>query len=253
LASENLLVASNELVRKLRLRVDEPKLFFDNALDSLANLEKQPLLSLPIPHELADLQLTKVHEANIEKANSIAIYNALPGLSAAEATDERIWFSLATGTYREYAFGRWLNSEDSAQKKSADIRNHLFASSPRNRFRDHAIARLWWISHYCQSVIGKQDADKALTVLNLQRRFAGDFLDRSGISNSPGLARAVMRVAYKYRDRLGEKGDSTSLKFREVMLNLDLISGRKAVAYPDYEHFEDSVDSLFRATFGISK
>jgi len=253
LASETLLVASNELVRKLRLRVDQPKLFFDNTLDSLAKIEKQPLLTLPIKHEIADLQLTKVHEANIEKANSIAIYNALPGLSAAEATDERIWFSLSTGIYREYAFGRWLNAQDSEQKKSADIRNHLFASSPRNRFRDHAIARLWWISHYCQKVIGNQDADKALTVLNLQRRFAGDFLDRSGISNSPGLARAVMRVAFKYRDRLSEKGDSTSLKFREVMLNLDLRSGRKAVAYPDYEHFEEMVDGLFRSAFVITK
>jgi hypothetical protein len=253
LLNETLLLASNELVRKLRLRVDEPKLFFDNNLESLSKLEKLPLVTLPISNEFAELELTKVHEANIERANSIAVYNSLPGLSAASATDERIWFSLATGPYRDYTFARWLNASDPAPKKSADIRNHLFASSPRNRFRDHAIARLWWIAHYCHTVIGEEDSDKALTVLNIQRRFAGDFLDRSGISNSPGLARAVMRVAFKYRDRLSEKGDSVSLKFREVMLSLDLRSGRKAVAYPDYEYFEDTVDRLFRDAFAITK
>ena len=251
--SETLLVASNELVRKLRLRVDEPKLFFDNDLDSLAKLEKMPLVALPIAHDFAELKIIKVHEANIEKANSVAVYESLPGLSAASATDERIWFSLATGPYRDYTFARWFDAGDPAAKQSADIRNHLFASSTRNRFRDHAIARLWWISHYCHTVIGEEDSDKALTVLNIQRRFAGDFLDRSGISNSPGLARAVMRVAFKYRDRLSEKGDSSSLKFREVMLNLDLRSGRKAVAFPDYEYFEDLVDGLFRNAFVITK
>lgn len=245
-------VPTSEMLRQLRLRVQEHKLFYENDLDELAIILKTPLIEIELAHDLKPLQAFAEHQPAAEAANSKAVHTALVGLSPAMATDERIWFALATSGYREYAFKRWLN-DVSVDARAASIKNHLFASSPRNRFRDHAIARLWWIAHYTEKVIGSDDADKALTVLNLKRRYAGDFLDRTGISSSPGLARAIMRVAFEYKDKLESTSTGNSTEyFRDIMKEIDLMAGRKAIAFPGYEDFEDDVRKKFQAKFGAA-
>ncbi len=248
--SNTLQVPTSEMLRQLRLRINEHKLFYDNDLGQLASIVGVPLIEIELQNDLKELSGSSAHNAELEIKNSKIIMESLGNLTPAMGTDERIWFALATSHYKDYAFKRWMN-DVSNDSRPAAIKNHLFASSPRNRFRDHAIARLWWIANYAERVIGEADADKALIVLNLKRRYAGDFLDRTGISSSPGLARAIIRVAYDYRDILGDSGQTDATdKFRTIMKEIDLMVGRKALPYPAYDVFEDEVRKKFTAKFG---
>lgn len=250
MASEKLQIPSTEMLRALRLKIDTPQIFYDNDLQGLAKIMGAPLVEIDLQHVQVELNNSKKHNPSLEAMNCQAVYEAFGSLTPAMATDERIWFSLATDKFREYSFNRWL-SDLADDAKPTKIRNHLFASSPRNRFRDHAIARLWWIAHYCDRVVGGVDGQKALDILNLRRRYAGDFLDRTGISSSPGLARAIMRVAHSYRDHLADGGDSeATVKFREIMKEIDLSVGRKALPYPEAEDFEEIVLRRFQSKFG---
>ena len=250
MANEKLQIPSTEMLRALRLKIDTPEIFYNNDLKGLAKIVGASLVEIDLLHEEVELSNSKKHNPSLEALNCQSVYSAFGALTPAMATDERIWFSLATDRFREYSFNRWLN-DISEETKPAKIRNHLFASSPRNRFRDHAIARLWWIAHYCDRVIGGVDGQKALEILNLRRRYAGDFLDRTGISSSPGLARAIIRVAHAYRDHLADGGDSeATVKFRDIMKEVDLSVGRKALPFPGAEDFEELVLRRFQSKFG---
>lgn len=250
LESNTLQIPTSEMLRLLRLRINDHKLFYDNDLGQLATILGIPLIEIELKNDLKAITGSSTHNAELEIQNSKIVFESLRNLSPAMATDERIWFALAMSHYKDYAFKRWMKglSEDN---RPAAIKNHLFASSPRNRFRDHAIARLWWMANYADRIIGEADAEKALLVLNLKRRYAGDFLDRTGISSSPGLARAIIRVAYDFREKLGDGGQNDATdNFRTIMKDIDLMVGRKALAYPGYEAFEDDVRKKFTAKFG---
>ena len=70
----------------------------------------------------------------------------------AQSTDERFWASMALGDHRQDAVARWedapKDTTSEAIKKHLD--NHFFCPTVRNRFRDHALSRLWWMRRFIE-------------------------------------------------------------------------------------------------------
>lgn len=80
-----------------------------------------------------------------DAANAKLVLRALPKLTTADATDERLWVTLGLRDYRHYLHQRWPLER---VQIGNHLRNHAFAGDSRTRDRDHAISRLWWTGRY---------------------------------------------------------------------------------------------------------
>ena len=109
---------------------------------------------------LPSLQLPqgKTQSTNNDSANIKIISRALESLSAAEGTDERFWVTLCFDRYAEYTRARWKfdnftgKVEVDSKKHKNHVKNHWFAKNSRNRMRDNAVSRLWWMGHIANRV-----------------------------------------------------------------------------------------------------
>lgn len=101
------------------------------------------------------LRLKEVSDSSNNDINAaIALYEAFPELSEAQASDPRLWVYLTHVSLREYVLKRWPVNESCEQvigdsnKKETVINNilsHWFATGGNDRsLRRNAVARLWW-------------------------------------------------------------------------------------------------------------
>ena len=98
----------------------------------------------------------KGESASNDFENAIAVYEAFPDLTEAQASDQRLWAYLSHVTLRDYVQARWplagspeqLASDNAAKFAAArSILWHWFASGNDRMLRRNAIARLWWAVH----------------------------------------------------------------------------------------------------------
>jgi hypothetical protein len=130
-----------------------------------------------------------------DKENSRDLYNSLSHLSAVEATDERLWVSLSLGHYREYFHNRWPLGKNADLENHLD--NHLFAPDVRRRFRDQALARLWWVGRFVKRNLGQVE-DKAYSVLfDIESDVLSQFQTRPALFSVSSLARAIVEVSFE--------------------------------------------------------
>lgn len=94
--------------------------------------------------------------ASNDLENAIAIYEAFPGLTEAQASDPRLWAYLTHVSLREYVMARWPIAGSSEHLKGdrnatniaiRSVLSHWFASGNDRTLRRNAIARLWWSVH----------------------------------------------------------------------------------------------------------
>ena len=83
-----------------------------------------------------------------DKQNAETLWNALPDLTPSQATDERIWATLALGDFKDYVLKRWSKSS----KVSDTSLSKIFVRNTRALIRDHSISRLWWRAHFARLV-----------------------------------------------------------------------------------------------------
>ena len=99
-----------------------------------------------------------------EVACCLAIFNALPAISASLARDDRLWVRLSHIEFCEYARTRWKIPANSTAAV-AHIRRHFFARGTRGVERDNAISRLWWMTEISKRVEGLSIEDSLKTLL----------------------------------------------------------------------------------------
>ena len=114
--------------------------------------------------ELEKLKLRfrgKGESASNDTENAIAVYEAFPNLTEAQASDQRLWAYLTHVTLRGYVQARWplagspeqLSSDASAKSKAIrSILWHWFASGSDRMLRRNAVARLWWAVHLTRAL-----------------------------------------------------------------------------------------------------
>ena len=215
-------ILSTESMEKLRSECKEnPKLVTKN-LDELKeefNLSLIPFSNKTI--QLYPLQLPDGYsqETNKDLENCKIILESLGNLSAAEATDERLWTTLCFGNYSKYSKARWPLER---AKNSDYVQNHWFARSSRNRMRDNAIARLWWMGHISQKV-SISDHEAVLKTLFFNSDYRSNLLERNSSANSINVVDCILEISEEAFERNVE---FNRLKFRNFMKSVDLIGKR---------------------------
>jgi hypothetical protein len=222
---ENITILTSESLEKLR-----------NAVVGNCQLARKNLSELA-----AELELTTVeHAATINTdlvldpkqtadiPNMIALAAAIDGLTPELATDERLWVSLAIGQFHDYTYARWGGKAKTDADLLAFWKLHVLASSTRNRWRDHAVSRLWWMHRYA-SMLQPEDPQAALEMLLIEIDFISSLLSKPSVSTNLPLAQAILNVSQE------EILNGKSLKFdrdgfRTFVRELDLIAGRRLLS-----------------------
>ena len=203
--------------------------------------------------ELGNLPVLKwgsgKQRGEFDKENSKNLYEALSHLSAVEAADERLWVSLSIGHYSDYLHNRWPLG------KNADIdthlNNHLFAPDTRRRFRDQALARLWWVGRFVNRNLSQVE-DKAFAVLfDIEADVLSQFTTRPTLVSVSALARAVVEVSHEaFIDPSShDKRTYDRVKFRDFLKKIDLESGRQLVPHREFDSILSQVQESFKIYF----
>ena len=182
---------------------------------------------------LPSLQLPqgKTQSTNNDSANIKIISRALESLSAAEGTDERFWVTLCFDRYAEYTRARWKfdnftgKVEVDSKKHKNHVKNHWFAKNSRNRMRDNAVSRLWWMGHIANRV-PDMEIDEVLERLIFNSDFRSTILERNTSANAVNVAVAILLISEKAAERGMEYNRS---KFRTFMKKVNFIGLRTSL------------------------
>jgi hypothetical protein len=181
----------------------------------------------------------------LDAANSQRIQDALPTLTPADATDERLWVTLALSAYRDYLLDRWPKNSDDLGNH---IINHVFASTGRARERDHAIARLWWSGYYVRRFAPTQ-MDATLRAFFTNSDLPVQFLGRPNLATVGTLARATLAVFRKYF--LAQSVEYKRPAVRAFFEGLDLLAGRQALGTLPQAQVDALVEACFRNSLAL--
>jgi hypothetical protein len=201
----------------------------------------------------ADLQLPKNFNllnpendswtGNKDRENSELIQNLIPNLSRANATDERFWVTLAFREALEYSALRWGGDELDNKR----ILNHWFAPSSRAKWRDHSVARLWFVSSFATGLEGISLKD-SLDVLYSNSELLNSFLGRPRTTASNRVASKIVSILHS-KCRVDGVLNFDRSKFRTLMKELDLRSGSIQVNALADKDFNDFFDEIFHSIY----
>ena len=159
-----------------------------------------------------------VRTAEGDRAASVALYRALPGMTPALAREERVWVRLSHVECLGYARSRWLPGLEGEQL-DLQVHRHLFGNGLTGIRDDNALSRLWWNMHIA-AIADPDDPEGALDLILKTADIRSNFVERPNTAARPPLARAVIRAM-----RRDQWITSTERAFREFMIVLNRDGG----------------------------
>jgi hypothetical protein len=208
---------------------------------------------------LKEPQATNNHDVE----NAFLFQAMVPSLSPALAADNRIWPTLALLYFPDYVRARYSlrlpsglspRSTEGREKLSRYVNSHWFADSARQRWRDNALGRLWWMAHVARGAgVGEERrALKALVQHDLD--IYSWLLGKPSISSSPVLLAAIVECIIHDQNFANMNGGQRRECFRDFMKDLDLVLGRRVMSALPLEDVLPDVRVLYEAKFsGSSK
>ncbi len=197
------------------------------------------------------IELPAVGETNFDEVdviNTEVVYRALPGLTPFGASRDELWATLTLGHYTQYVRRRWRAASQQDVDLRRNYRLHYLSSSVRNRWRDNAIGRLWWLHHYSRTMF-PEDPHKALKVLFFRDKNLGEtLLTKPSIATVPAVAQAVLEISYESFVKPGVTTFSRD-GFRAVIKDIDVSSGRSLLSLMPTERVRDLVEETFESYF----
>jgi hypothetical protein len=180
--------------------------------------------------------------------NAKSIHGAFQGLTPALATDERLWVTLALREHHEYSIDRWgVTSKTSVEETYKYFRNHVLAATPRDRWRNQSISRLWWVSNFAAN-LGLDLENVALEVFYFNSDLGQQLLGRPNISQPKSLGRAIVRVVHEEL-LTNNPGVWHRKKFRGFMVEIDFLIGRRKIESIPEDVLVEEVRALFKEQF----
>ncbi len=180
---------------------------------------------------------------NKDRENSELIQTLIPNLTRANATDERFWVTLAFREALEYSVLRWGGDEvDNKQ-----ILNHWFAPTSRNKWRDHSVARLWYVSSFAAGLEGISLND-SLDVLYSNSELLNSFLGRPRTTASNRVASKIILMLHT-KGRVDGVVIFDRNKFRALMKEIDLRAGLIQINALREKDFDDFFDDIFGTVY----
>ena len=180
---------------------------------------------------------------NKDRENSELIQTLIPNLTRANATDERFWVTLAFREALDYSVSRW-GGDDLDHKQ---ILNHWFAPTSRSKWRDHSVARLWYVSSFAAGLEGISLKD-SLDVLYSNSELLNSFLGRPRTTASNRVASKILLMLHS-KGRVDGVVSFDRNKFRALMKELDLRAGSIQINALGDKDFNDFFDDLFGTVY----
>lgn len=244
-------VLTLESLDKLRDFVKDSSDFRSLISTSLEDLELELGLSYvqlelgPLEGDLPELFIEEVAPKNLASSdvkNAPNFFESLSDLSAAHATDERIWTTLAIGHYAEYTKYRWqLVPEDDQKARNWITAHWLCGAANRSKFRDNAISRLWWMGKIASSIPGWTSQEVA-EVMITNTDYRQQLLDRTSSFTATGVARAVLELS---REIENSDKELTREGFRNVMMEINFVAGKSNLAVLSSRQLIDLFKPIF--------
>lgn len=245
---ETLQVLKTESVQNLRrLVITNPELI-EQPLDDLA--EEHSLSFVDTTYAI-DSKVTLLipkgvsQELNNDGENCLRLLNALPNLTPANATDERLWVTLSFGRYSEYIKERWQFRNSKEDKLSKHILNHWFATGVRGRMRDNGISRLWWMGYIAKKVPG-MSTQQVYEVLYANSDYRSTLLERNSSANSLNVLTVVLKISQTAFDS-GVPYNRQS--FREFMKEVNFVGGRRNLAAMTQDSLMELLTPVYKKAY----
>lgn len=141
---------------------------------------------------LTSLDLSST-STEVEVQNSLAVYGALPGMTAAVAREGRIWSRLTHVECLDYSRARWLNGK-SGEGIDKAVMDHFFGSGLTSIRDDNAVGRLWWNTRIARIAAGNGDVEQALRLILKRADIRSNFVERARTTSRPKLAQGLIRI-----------------------------------------------------------
>lgn len=180
---------------------------------------------------------------NKDRENSELVHSIIPNLTRANATDERFWVTLAFREALEYSVLRWGGDEVDNTK----ILNHWFAPTSRAKWRDHSVARLWYVSSFASGLVGISMKD-SLDVLYSNSEILNSFLGRPRTTASNRVASKIILMLH-VNSRVDGVLNFDRKKFRAFMKELDLRTGSIQINALGERDFDDFFNDIFKSVY----
>ena len=243
-------ILATESLEKLRFECKKNPTLIEQSLDDLVDEFGLSLISMEDKSfNLVDLMSPEgyTQETNKDLENCKLIISSLGSLTAAEATDERLWATLSFGVYSRYAKLRWPIKRASNQVNH--VQEHWFAKTSRNRLRDNAIARLWWMAHIAQRV---PDAsyEEVLKTLFFNSDYRSSLLERNSSANAINVVVCILNISQKaFADGI----EFERFKFREFMKGVDFIGKRTSLPSLSLKQLEELLTPHYYEAYKVEK
>ncbi len=174
-------------------------------------------------------------QENNDYTNAGLVYQALPGLSPAEATDERLWVTLCLNQFRAYMNARWPKIDDG---------KHYFVSVNgsiyRNLTRNNGISRLWW-THYNSKKITSDNKDLTTFFFNdIDRRQQA--IERTTSTSSKNVLKSIFEIVNE-QNNTGKKYNRDH--YRDFMKKVSFIGKRKSLPSLDEKNLKKNLLKLY--------
>jgi len=181
-----------------------------------------------------------------DEHNAFVLRQALPDLTPSQATDQRIWTTLALGEFKDYVLKRWAPPEGG--EYPIDIK--IFVKDTRSLVRDHSISRLWWRAHFADQV-AKNQSENPLALFFEYEDIPGEISGRSILTDARVLSAYVGQIqrgldAINSED--AEEALSAKAYIQGLGRNLNFLAGRFELGAVSDERLTHLLQIAHRAT-----
>lgn len=226
-----------------------PKVIFDPMEDLIARFK---LVSVEVPVEVDSTALLQLlcdekDKFSGDRTNVPLVRNAIQGMDALSATDERFWLSITVGNANSYAAPRWFDPAAEQELQATAVSNHWFARTSRDFIRNQAIARLWWLGEYVES-LDTLDIQDALEVLFWNSDLQSQFVGRPTSMSSRKVGASILGVMKEVKDS-GVTYDRE--KFRRLCSAIDLKLGRQLLPGLGHQQLDDVIRSVAKKLYAL--
>lgn len=245
-------ILTTESVDALRMEISKDPSIIHQGFDDL--VENLQLNLLPTNYEFEGesnglLLPTKLDDKDTE--NCKTIFYGLDGLTAAQATDERLWATLCFRDFKYYAEKRWpfpSKRKKETDKAARHVEAHYFAGTIRGRMRDNAISRLWWMGHIANKV-SNWTIDEVLEVLFFNSDYRSSLLERHSSANAVNVLVSILKITKKAYSK-GGRYEFNRQSFRDFMKKVDFIGARTLLPALSDKELTDILEPLYYESYG---
>ena len=243
-------VLSTESVEKLRAACKEEPSLISRDFGDLD--EDFNLLLVPFNAELNfdfDLILPSgfTQETNKDLENCKLLWEEFSSLTAAQATDERLWTTLCFKNFSNYALSRW--PIERAKTPINHVQDHWFARTSRNRMRDNSISRLWWMA-YIANRVENSSIDEVLRTLFFNSDYRSNLLERNSSANASNVVVSILSISQSAFDS-GVEFDRD--KFRSFMKKVDFVGKRTSLPSLSADDLNSVLSPIYAEAYEMTK